>query len=178
MGSMSRRVDRVSLLGTFWYARHAAPSRAFFCPNLAPTTTYPERSRRGLLAKIAAYLVGHSRVSRRVLLVSCRPPISDHCTSDFCSLTSRRERGVKSCCAAVTSFKESCMSDAPSFPLRIAAWWTDRSTRSFKSTGRYPSVWVATATKLKSVDSFNPSSPPADFALTRASKICEPHPTK
>lgn len=34
---------------------------------------HPERSRSGQLAKIGPYLVGHSKVSRNTLRVSCRP---------------------------------------------------------------------------------------------------------
>lgn len=36
-------------------------------------TTHPERRRSGHLANMAPYLVGHSRVSRRIRRVSCKP---------------------------------------------------------------------------------------------------------
>ena len=45
--------------------------------------TYPERRRRGDCAKMRAYFVGHSSVSRRTLFVSFSPVISHETGLDF-----------------------------------------------------------------------------------------------
>jgi len=79
--------------------------------RLRDREAYPDRNLKGQEAKIAPYFVGHSNVSLNVFLVSCNPPISLHCTSDFCNLTSRRERGVNPTCALLKSSAVSTRSD-------------------------------------------------------------------
>jgi len=125
---------------------------------------------------------------KRNLLV---PPISDQATSDFSKLMSLRERGTKSIWAAAKSacvssicivskfqrsqpykWNETLALKGTSLFALIAAWWMARATKSFKSVGEYPSVWVESSVKLTGDSEFSVISlATASLSWTRRDNI-------
>ncbi|EZF92163.1 hypothetical protein H113_06952 [Trichophyton rubrum MR1459] len=59
-----------------------------------PYSKSPERSRSGHWEKIGAYFVGYCRVSSRVFLVLCKPPIAEKVVEEDVRVTFLRDAGV------------------------------------------------------------------------------------
>ncbi|KAH3673736.1 hypothetical protein WICPIJ_009685 [Wickerhamomyces pijperi] len=87
-----------------------APIRVLPQPG-CPYSRTPDLNLKVADLKIGAYLVGHSKVSKRRVFASVRPPIEDHVSEavGLASLIPRKEEGVKSLIESLNVWVVRCL---------------------------------------------------------------------